>query len=1046
MTAAAAVADRADTSERWSLLGTIVSLIATTGVTSGLGVAFWWLAAHRASLSAVGNGSAAVSAMTLVGTFGMVGLNTALIPHLARRSRDGDGLLAAGLCAAAVVSAVLAACLWLAALLIGRGFAPYLHTGPEALVFIGGSALTGAGLVLDEALLGLMGGTPQLWRNCAFAVTKLAALAGFTAIWHDQFGTSILTAWAAGTALSLAVAAALLRLRGIRLLSRPRWAVLRGIGRSTARNTWLNNTLLAPSLVGPMLVTGLLGAEQGGAFYVAYTVLGIAIMLSFHFTTALYAANSADPGGLAVKLRFTLRTCLLGGVAGVPLVVAGAHPLLHVFGAQYAARATLPLIVMAAAYFGSVLKNHYVAVLRIGGKTNTAAVYATVTCVIRLAAMTAGGLAGGLLGVSVALLVSSTAEGLYAIPALRTALRGELSVTAKRPHTQAASTRDCPRGPMTNANKAAIAVAVMAAGVLLISASYAAGRAGAGGAGHGAAVAAFWLGEVVIFGAPAALVLGRREPGEVPAAWLAVALAAATYLVKYLYSPSFFGFPDEFLHLRTLTSLLASHHLFGVNYALPVSPGYPGIEIVTSALIDLTGLSAFAAGLIVAGLAHLVFTAALYSLFRLVGGTSRIGLAAITVYAANPHYQVFDSIFGYQTLALAFFALALLYVYQATRPGISRPQVITRWVLAAVFTAATVVTHHITSYVLVGTVVLIAAAGLLAGDRKAEHRKKLAAPAWFAAGAAALVVLWTWLVTPGTVSYLAPAMSQLTDGVRSALGGHTMSSSGAAALPEPAGDKLVSYAVALLIMAVLPFGMRQVWRTQRGNAWALALAAGAAAYYPCVALPFITADGSELAGRLLTFVYIPVGYTVAVALTARPLTAFRRAAAAAGVVILVTGGISMGWPPWWERLPGSYVVDGFESGITSESVAAANWAAAALPPGQRIAADYINNQLFGTIGGQNPVNGVSMLFCGSDWTLADTVLARQQAVNYLVVDLRTTQGKAPDGSIFQEATAGCSAPLPRADLAKFDAVPGMTRVYDSGNIIVYRLAEAGYAP
>src|SRR5579862_7459451 len=155
---------------------------------------------------------------------------------------------------------------------------------------------------------------------------------------------------------------------------------------------------------------------------------------------------------------------------------------------------------------------------------------------------------------------------------------------------RAASARDGQRGPMTHAGKTAMSVAVMAAGVLLVSASYAAGRAGTGGAGHAAAVAAFWLGEAVIFAVPAALVLGRREPGEAQAAWVAVALAAATYLVKYLYSPSFFGFPDEFLHLRTLTSLLASHHLFGVNYALPVSPGYPGLEIVTSGLVDLTGL------------------------------------------------------------------------------------------------------------------------------------------------------------------------------------------------------------------------------------------------------------------------------------------------------------------------------------------------------------------------------------------------------------------------------------------------------------------------
>ncbi len=424
VTAQARAAPQPRASGPRALLRTVISLIATTGITSVLGVAFWWLAAHRASLGAVGNGSAAISAMTLVATFGMAGLNTTLIPHLAQRSRHGDGLLAAGLCAAGLVSGVLAAGLWLAALLAGGGFAPYLRSGPEALVFVGGSALTGASLVLDEALLGLAGGTPQLWRNCAFAVTKLAALAGFTALWHDQLGTSILTAWVAGTALSLAVAAALLRLRGIKLLSRPQWARLRDIGRASMRNTWLNNTLQAPNLIGPLLVTGLLGAEAGGAFYVAYTVLGIATMLSFHFSTALYAANAADPGGLAVKLRFTLRVCLLCGVACVPLVIAFAHPLLRVFGPQYAARAALPLVLMMAAYFGSVLKNNYVALLRIAGDITKAAVYSTATCVVRLAAMTAGALAGGLVGVSVALLVSMSVEGLYTVPALRAALKG----------------------------------------------------------------------------------------------------------------------------------------------------------------------------------------------------------------------------------------------------------------------------------------------------------------------------------------------------------------------------------------------------------------------------------------------------------------------------------------------------------------------------------------------------------------------------------------------------------------------------------------------
>jgi O-antigen/teichoic acid export membrane protein len=422
---AATVLSRVRVSRYRSLMRTVVALVATTGITSVLGVAFWWVAAHRASLGAVGNGSAAVSAMSLVATFGMAGLNTALIPHLARRSPDGDGLLAAGLCASALVSAALAAGLWLAAVAVGRGFAPYLHTGPEALVFIGGSALTGTGLVLDQALLGLLGGGPQLWRNSAFAVIKLAALAGFTAIWHGVLGTSILAAWVAGTAVSLGIAVVLLRVRGVRLLSRPKWALLRRIGLTSARNTWLNNALQAPVLLTPMLVTGLLGAENGGAFYVATTVLVSVLILPLHFTTALYAVSAADPDGLAAKLRFTLRLCFLGGVVAVPLVIAAAHPLLHVFGAQYASRATVPLAVMIAGYFGSVLRDHYVALLRIYHEITKAAVYATVACVARLAAVAVGAVTDGLVGVSVALLVVMCAEGLYALPAIRRALKGE---------------------------------------------------------------------------------------------------------------------------------------------------------------------------------------------------------------------------------------------------------------------------------------------------------------------------------------------------------------------------------------------------------------------------------------------------------------------------------------------------------------------------------------------------------------------------------------------------------------------------------------------
>ena len=405
-----------------ALLGTFMSLIATTGITSALGIAYWWVAAHRTPMAAVGNGSAAVSAMTLAGTLGMAGIGTTLIPRLASRPREGDGLLVAALCTAALVSAVLAGGFWLVVMTASPRLAPYLHGPGAGAVFIVGAALTGACFVLDEALLGLLGGAPQLWRNATFAVSKLAVLAALSVVWHDTLGTPLLTAWVAGTGFSLLVAVALLYRRNVRLTARPQWGALRGLARVTAGNSWLNISLIAPIQLTPILVTGLLPAADAGAFYVATTVVSVVATLSLHFTTALYAADTRDPDALAARLRFTLRISTLGGVLGVPLTILVTHPLLSAFGSEYAAKAALPLQLMIAGYFGTMLKNHYVALCRIQGRLTRGAVFGTVTCVVRLAAIAAGALAGGLTGVSVALLVVMCAEGLYGIPAIRAAL------------------------------------------------------------------------------------------------------------------------------------------------------------------------------------------------------------------------------------------------------------------------------------------------------------------------------------------------------------------------------------------------------------------------------------------------------------------------------------------------------------------------------------------------------------------------------------------------------------------------------------------------
>jgi hypothetical protein len=601
----------------------------------------------------------------------------------------------------------------------------------------------------------------------------------------------------------------------------------------------------------------------------------------------------------------------------------------------------------------------------------------------------------------------------------------------------------------------ALPVAVMAAGVLLISAAYAAGRSGVTGHARAAWTAGYWAGEMLVFAPVVARVIARRAPSGRLAAALAAALAGATYLVKYAYSPAFFRFPDELEHWSATGTVLGTHHLFGVSYVLPVSPDYPGLEVVTSALVSVTGLPVFAAGLIIGGLAHVLLTTALYVVFGVVSGSPRIALAATGIYATGPHYQVFDSIFGYQTLALAFYGLVLVIAVRAA--GTARVQHgweqgrARGWALAGVLVAATVVTHHVSSYLLGSTFVLLAAVSLSRGRWSGAAGTAAAVrDGGLAILTVACIAGWLLVRAHSTIGYLSPAAGNLANGVRGALSGQRVADTGPGAPVAPLADRAAGYAAALVIMAGIPLGWRRIWRAQRDNPWALALGIGAAGYYLTVVLKLTAVDGDELAGRLLSFLFIPVGYTLALGCTGVrfPLRG-RRATSIGGAcalaAVLVAGGLATGWPPWWERLPGRYATDGFESGITADGIAAATWTRQGLGPGHRFAADYISNLLLGSYGGQDPVNGVSQLYCGPTWTLVNDYQARQQAIRYLLVDLRLSTHRPPIGQYFTSQSPQCPMPIPRDYLTKFDAVPGVSRLYDSGNIVIYELPASGAA-
>ena len=163
----------------------------------------------------------------------------------------------------------------------------------------------------------------------------------------------------------------------------------------------------------------------------------------------------------------------------------------------------------------------------------------------------------------------------------------------------------------------------------------------------------------------AAWLLSRRVLTAGLTMGLVTVFTVAEYLVTICYSPLQFEYADELSHWRTTVNILHTGQLFTRNYVLPISPHYPGLEELTSALVSITRLPVFTCGLIVAGVAHLLFVYLLYLLYlRISGGSSRIAGIAVLCYASNSHFFSFDSMFIYQTLALPFFALTLLAAWQ----------------------------------------------------------------------------------------------------------------------------------------------------------------------------------------------------------------------------------------------------------------------------------------------------------------------------------------------------------------------------------------------
>jgi hypothetical protein len=590
---------------------------------------------------------------------------------------------------------------------------------------------------------------------------------------------------------------------------------------------------------------------------------------------------------------------------------------------------------------------------------------------------------------------------------------------------------------------------VGALGVLQMALADNAARGGASWA-----VLLFWTALLTLFVPMAARLLMPAVARRERIGLLAV-LGLELYVAVLLLSPIAFTDFDDFAHWRTTLDIAQTNHLFQPNPLLPISAQYPGLEIITQAISSLTGLSIFTAGIIVIGVARLIGVLALYLLFEVLIRSAWAASIGTLLYMANPHFLFFDAAFSYESLALP---LALLVLYAVARRSLRRDGTHAGWTMTIWLGLATVViTHHLTSYALAAFLVLWAVA-LVVVHRGLQIRGE---PGGAALLAIVLSLVWVVYVGSSVIGYVAPhvtaGLQQLAQVLLGKLATRQLFHDGAGSV-TPRWEQMTAYAAVGLILVGVPFGLSQIWKRYRDNAAAIALGIAALAYPASQALR-LTQEGAETAERASEFLFVAIAFVLAVGATEvwlrSPVSWPRHALATVAAAIIFVGGVVGGSGPTWNRLPGPYLVSADQRSVTPEGIDAATWASAYLGPGHLIATDRVNQLLMGTYGRQHVVTGadshlpVVTVFFSAQLDAYDRAILRKAGAQYLVIDHRLSTGLPRVGVFYEIGEPGAfqhTTPMSPALLSKYDAVPGVGRVFDSGDIVIYDVREADHAP
>jgi len=201
----------------------------------------------------------------------------------------------------------------------------------------------------------------------------------------------------------------------------------------------------------------------------------------------------------------------------------------------------------------------------------------------------------------------------------------------------------------------------------------------------------------------------------------------------------------------------------------------------------------------------------------------------------------------------------------------------------------------------------------------------------------------------------------------------------------------------------------------------------------------------EISNRSADFLFIGLALVLAMARFPQwvQLRRLLRPLLAGGVTVIFSGGVIAGWSPQL-RLEQVYQPVVGNRRFEPAGLSAAIWVRTYLGPHRRIAADVAEASYLLVYGAQDiqssrdyKMQGIFEAESLQDWQIQ---VLQDRQIEYLAIDRRLISSNNMAGIFFDH---GSQWPLPSSELlqpeiyAKFDAEPGVSRIFDSGDLVVY---------